>query len=95
MLPLPTTLRPALLLLFLSLFLRGPRVAHAQDSAAVPALDGKSFDRWLTYVSPSGEESRFHRVPWRAALWEAAVEARRAGKPVLLWAMNGHPLGLT
>jgi hypothetical protein len=29
------------------------------------------------------------------SLWEARQKAAAAGKPILLWEMDGHPLGCT
>ena len=34
-------------------------------------------------------------VRWHRHLDEAADEARHLGRPILLWAMNGHPCGET
>jgi len=46
-------------------------------------------------VMPSKAELAWQSLHWRPSLWDGVVEAHRARKPVLLWAMNGHPLGLT
>ena len=35
------------------------------------------------------------RIGWRNEFWPAVEEARRLGRPILLWTMNGHPLGCT
>ena len=70
----------------------------AQDGArgiAVPRLDAKSFPRWLAYVRPKPSELRWKAIPWRPKLWTALVEAQRTDKPVLVWAMNGHPMACT
>jgi hypothetical protein len=32
-------------------------------------------------------------IPWRVDLLAAREEAIRSGRPLFLWAMNGHPLG--
>lgn len=32
-------------------------------------------------------------IGWRTDLLAACEEAEKAGKPLFLWAMNGHPLG--
>ena len=34
-------------------------------------------------------------IGWKPSLWEAVVEANEEEKPILLWTMNGHPLGQT
>ncbi|MGQ0614936.1 MAG: hypothetical protein ACT4PV_14470 [Planctomycetaceae bacterium] len=46
-------------------------------------------------VLPSAEELAFTAIGWRASFWEAVVEAHKADRPILLWAMNGHPLACT
>jgi len=69
----------------------------AQDGPAVdvPALDAASFERWLGYLQPSATEQRWTDIPWRPQLWTALREAQAAEKPVLVWAMNGHPCACT
>lgn len=46
-------------------------------------------------IQPSAEENSWKRIGWRNAFWPAVQEARRLGRPILLWTMNGHPLGCT
>ena len=63
-----------------------------------PAADRPSpgpLDRWAAVIKPSPGEDAFDRIPWRINLWEARREAARLGKPILLWEMDGHPLGCT
>jgi len=77
--------------------LAGLRAGAAADVDAreVPVLSEANLDQWLTHVRPSAEEVAFEQIQWRPTLWQAAVDANKADKPVLLWAMNGHPLGCT
>jgi hypothetical protein len=63
-----------------------------QDDAV---LRGRTLAEWRAAIEPTAEELAFMRIPWRASLWSAVQEAQSAERPVLLWAMNGHPLGLT
>jgi len=60
-----------------------------------PQLTDANLDQWLQYLLPKQQETEFKEVEWRSTLWEAAVEANRRDMPILLWAMNGHPLGCT
>lgn len=46
-------------------------------------------------VLPSTEESSWLNIPWHANLWDARRRAAREGKPILLWEMDGNPLGCT
>jgi hypothetical protein len=58
-------------------------------------LTEANFERLLKFVLPTEQECRWQQIPWRETYWEAVHEANRADKPILLWAMNGHPLGCT
>ena len=44
-------------------------------------------------VKPAAGEDRWASIPWQTSLWEARQEAAKAGKPIVLWEMDGHPLG--
>jgi len=46
-------------------------------------------------VRPAADDEQWLQVPWRTSLWEARRDAARQGKPILLWEMDGHPLGCT
>ena len=52
-------------------------------------------DATLAYVLPDKADRAWQKVPWRATLWDAVIEAHEAKKPILLWAMNGHALACT
>jgi hypothetical protein len=60
-----------------------------------PKLTERTYTRLRDTVLPSKEEERWRNVDWKSSFWEAVVEAQKAEKPILLWAMNGHPLGHT
>ncbi len=70
--------------------LLGPGTARAAEH--IPA---GAFDRLQKLIKPEPGEDRWASVPWRASLWDARGEANRLGKPILLWEMDGHPLGCT
>ena len=44
-------------------------------------------------IKPYPEESKWEEIPWRADLWDARREAAKAGKPLMLWEMDGNPMG--
>jgi hypothetical protein len=46
-------------------------------------------------IKPQAAEEAWSQIPWMASLWEARQKAAAAGKPLLLWEMDGHPLGCT
>jgi hypothetical protein len=66
---------------------------------AAPALgqelNEETFEGWRDAILPDASELVWSEIPWRPTYWEALQEAQQLEKPVLLWAMNGHPLGCT
>ena len=68
-------------------------VAAAQDSGLTPTRE--NLDALHARIVPQDRDEDFLAIEWRAALWPALEEARGLDRPVLLWAMNGHPLGCT
>jgi hypothetical protein len=61
----------------------------------IPPLpsDLEGFARLHRAIKPRPEERRWTQIPWEVDLWAARRRALDLGKPLLLWAMNGHPLG--
>ena len=66
----------------------------APAPTAEPA-DPLPFDALHALIRPGDGEDPWATIPWRAGLWEARREAAEKGKPILLWEMDGHPLGCT
>src|SRR5262245_4810312 len=64
-------------------------------TASSPAQSADAFAALLQRIRPAADELAFLAVPWRTELRTALVEGDAQDKPVLLWAMNGHPLGQT
>jgi len=56
-------------------------------------LDEESFARWREYLAPSETECAWEGVAWRQSFREGILDSQIDGKPILLWAMNGHPMG--
>ncbi len=69
------------------------------DEVPVPASqtdDNQArFAALRSSILPTTEELAFEAVRWRPSLRAALEEARATRRPVVLWAMNGHPLGMT
>lgn len=65
------------------------------DVGARPLLALDTLEHWASFISPSADELQWKEIPWRESFWKAIHEGQIHGKPVLLWAMNGHPLGCT
>jgi len=67
--------------------------AVAQDGP--PVLDEKSYKSWIDFIRATPDELKWEKLGWRPELGAAAQEAKALQRPILLWAMNGHPCGLT
>ena len=55
-------------------------------------LTEATYAKWRDNVLPKPSELAYRRIAWRPSYWEAVVEAQEKDRPILLWAMNGHPL---
>ena len=55
-------------------------------------LTDATYAKWRDHVLPRAWELAYRKIPWRPSYWEAVIEAQEKDKPILLWAMNGHPL---
>ena len=67
---------------------------------AVPGFEAKTlpseqFTKIHAAVAPSGENERWMEIPWASDLQEARQKAVQEKKPLLMWIMDGHPLGCT
>jgi hypothetical protein len=67
----------------------------AGASFAAEAIKPAEFDRIHAVIQPQQTESAWLSIPWHTDLWEARQLAAKEGKPILLWEMDGHPLGCT
>jgi hypothetical protein len=61
----------------------------------VPSIPAEQFQALHTAVTPRGETERWMEIPWESDLWTARQRAVAEGKPLLMWIMDGHPLGCT
>ena len=62
---------------------------------AASELNDQTFEHWRDSIRPRAEEQCFLEIPWRESFYAAVNEAQETDRPILLWAMNGHPLGCT
>jgi hypothetical protein len=71
--------------------------AFAQDDAAqrVPVLATKSFAAWRDRIRIDDAELAWAQLPWLTTYHEGLEKASEQARPLLLWVMNGHPLGCT
>ena len=40
-------------------------------------------------------KATWRTIPWKTSVLDAQAAAAREGKPIFIWAMDGHPLGCT
>jgi len=64
-------------------------------ASAVEPFSPQRFEQARSVIRPQKGEDKWEQIAWRTDLWEARKEAAAAGKPILLWEMDGHPLGCT
>jgi hypothetical protein len=70
----------------------GMFLAIAPSRASEP-IKPAQFDKLHALIKPHADEEKFMKIPWMTDLWEARKKAAAEGKPILLWEMDGHPLG--
>jgi hypothetical protein len=61
--------------------------------AQAQELNDHSFARWREYIIPKGDELAYEQIAWKLSFWEGVIAAQREDKPILLYAMTGHPCG--
>jgi hypothetical protein len=66
-------------------------------SAAAPPgeLTDKTLPDWREIIRPKTDDVCFKTVNWLPTFWDGVMTAQKEDKPILLWAMNGHPLACT
>jgi hypothetical protein len=66
-----------------------------QSASAVEPLRPEQADKLAAIIKPAKDEDKWATIPWQIDLWQARKLAAEQGKPILLWEMDGHPLGCT
>jgi hypothetical protein len=67
----------------------------ADVKPASSELTPERFARLQQLIKPKADEDKWATIPWMTNLWQARKRAAAEGKPILLWEMDGHPLGCT
>ena len=67
----------------------------AASLGASEPIPPEQFSRLHALIKPKATEEKWVQIPWLTSLWEARERAATEGKPILLWEMDGHPLGCT
>jgi hypothetical protein len=74
----------------LTMFAAAVLVAPLARAAEVPP---ERFKELHALIKPAAAEEKWAEIPWLPSLWDARQKAAAEGKPILLWEMDGHPLG--
>lgn len=61
----------------------------------VPQAPAAELDAWRDHIAEAPTESRWLEIGWRASVGDGLRAAAAGDRPLLLWLMNGHPLGCT
>ncbi|MFQ5749963.1 MAG: hypothetical protein ACE5H3_10980 [Planctomycetota bacterium] len=69
----------------------------AQDKPLVlqEDLSWNNWTAWKHFLVPSSADRIFEKIPWIPSFGAGILQAQKQGMPLLLWVMNGHPLGCT
>ena len=63
-------------------------VAHGEP------ITRADFEELHAELKPNADET-WRSIPWTIDLLAAQNQAAETGKPLFVWAMDGHPLGCT
>jgi len=58
------------------------------------ALTDAEFRKLHRELQPN-PKATWRTIPWKTSVLDAQTAATREGKPIFIWAMDGHPLGCT
>jgi hypothetical protein len=70
-------------------------LATGPGALAAEPVRPEKFSRVQALIKPDPTEDQWAKIPWLTDLWQARKIAATQGKPILLWEMDGHPLGCT
>lgn len=73
----------------------GLGLALSLPAAAAPPLTPQQFQQLQQVIPPDENTAKWMQIPWLTDLTQARQRAAAEGKPILLWEMDGHPLGCT
>lgn len=70
------------------------------DLAAPPVaadidLNDENYQAWRDHILPESSELAWEQIAWLTTFQDGILAAHTEDKPLLLWTMNGHPLGCT
>ena len=68
-------------------------LSHDENADSPNGLSEKEFAKLYDELLPKNQT--WKSIPWRTSLLDAQRAAVDQQKPILIWAMDGHPLGCT
>ncbi len=71
----------------------GFQETESADQSA--ALTDANFATWRDQIRAKQSELVWQQLPWETTYRDGLLQASAADKPLLLWVMNGHPMGCT
>ena len=72
-----------------------PLAFSGDETNPAPTLTQENLNQWVRFLRPNDQELLWQQVRWHKDYETAVKEARQLKRPILLWAMNGHPCGET
>jgi hypothetical protein len=58
-------------------------------------LNEANFSSWRDLIRTGDSELVWQQLPWTPSFHDGLAQAAKLNKPLLLWVMNGHPMGCT
>jgi hypothetical protein len=58
-------------------------------------INENTYNMWREFIKPTSQELAWAKIPWRSTFYDGLIDSDHEKKPLLLWVMNGHPLGCT
>ena len=90
---LPGTLIALAIVLCAGLF--GHSETLAENEEFELELSDSNYGAWRDHILPAKSELGYDKIPWLLTFKDGILEADKLQRPLLLWTMNGHPLGCT
>ncbi len=58
-------------------------------------ISNSGWDEWANHILPDRADLKWQQISWLPTFSQGIEKAAEVDKPILLWTMNGHPLGCT
>ena len=58
-------------------------------------LTQANYATWRDRIMPAKADLAWEQIPWLTTFQSGILQAEQRSLPLMLWTMNGHPLGCT